>query len=410
MQVLAYQHNASRDAATELAGALELLRLWVEERDYAGHEPYDLLNSPWLARQWGHSRLLSSGLIQAGRRFGGMRLRRLFQVPASKNPKALALFLAGYGDLARCGGDFRKRAAYLKKELKRLCSPGEAEFAWGYDWNFVSLRGGVMPAFAANSIATVFCADALLDAADAFSDGESERMAESACRFCVTRLNRSWNAPEELCFSYTPDNRTLIYNNSVLVGALLARVGARAGNSEYVELARRAMQFVCTRQREDGAWAYGASKSQGWVDSFHTGYNLCALSSYRRSTGDQSLDGVITRGYEFYKSHCFSEEGVPKYFENRMYPIDIHACAQAALTFCEFGEDDPDAMTHAVQLVRWTVRNMRSPEGWFYYQQHRNRVNRTPYMRWAQAWMFRAMARVLAKIKEQRDDVLDRLG
>jgi hypothetical protein len=137
------------------------------------------------------------------------------------------------------------------------------------------------------------------------------------------------------------------------------------------------------------------------VDGFHTGYNLCALSAYRRCTGDGSFDHAIARGYEFYKSECFSSDGVPKYFENQMYPIDIHACAQAALTFCEFAESDPDAMNRAVQVALWTIRNMRSPEGWFYYQRHRTWTNRTPYMRWAQAWMFRAMARVLAKIKEQ---------
>jgi hypothetical protein len=401
LQIIANELRATHEVASELAGALELLRLWVEERDYAGHEPYDLLNSPWLARIWGHGSFLSSGLIQAGRRFGGTRLREWLKVPASKNPKALALFLSGYCDLARCGGDFRKRVAYLKQELKRLCSPGEAEFCWGYDWNFVSLRGGVMRAFAANSVATVFCADALLDAAGVFGDRECEQMADSACRFCAVRLNRSWDTPEEVCFSYTPENRTLIYNNSLLIGALLARVGVRTGNAEYLDLARRAMQFVCARQREDGAWAYGATRSQSWVDGFHTGYNLCALSAYRRLTGDGSFDPAIARGYEFYKGQCFSPDGVPKYFEGQLYPVDIHACAQAVLTFCEFAKTDPDALGRAVRIARWTMRNMRSPEGSFYYQRHRTWTNRTPYMRWAQAWMFRAMARVLAKIKEQ---------
>ncbi len=394
------KHKVRLDVASELTGALELLRFWAEERDYAGHEPYDLLNSPWLTRVWEHSGLLSSGVIQLGRRFGGMRLRRLLQVPASKNPKALALFLAGYCDIARRGGDFLPRIAYLKSELRRLCSPAEVESCWGYDWNFVSLRGSVMRAFAPNSIATVFCADALLDVADLFGDEDSARMAESAARFCATRLNRSWDTPEELCFSYTPENETLIYNSSLLVGALLARVGVRAGNDEYVGLARRAMQFVCRRQRDDGAWMYGASTVQGWVDSFHTGYNLCALSAYRRFTGDGSFDDALNRGYDFYKSRCFSEEGIPKYFDNQMYPVDIHACAQAALTFCEFAESDPRAMERAAQVVQWTIRNMRSAEGCFYYQRRRIGANRTPYMRWAQAWMFRAMARVLVKLKE----------
>jgi len=399
LQISEQRRNSDRSAMAEIAGALEGLRFWVEERDYCGYEPYDLLNSRWLAGIWQQSRIASVGLIQLGKRYGGMRVRHLLKVPASKNPKALGLFLSGYCDLARCGGNFGERVDYLIAELKRLSAPGEADFSWGYDWNFVSLRGSVMRAFAANSIATVFCADALMDAGEIFSNSQCVEMARSATRFCVTRLNRSWDRPEELCFSYTPDDGTLIYNNSLLVGALLARVGVRAGNDEYFILARRAMQYVCARQRNDGAWAYGAGNTQGWVDGFHTGYNLCALSAYRRSTGDSSFDEPIARAYEFYVKRCFSPEGVPKYFEDRLYPIDIHACAQAVLTFCEFAKSDPEALRRAAEIALWTIRNMRSEEGCFYYQRHRLWTNRTPYMRWAQAWMFRALARLLARLE-----------
>jgi hypothetical protein len=41
------------------------------------------------------------------------------------------------------------------------------------------------------------------------------------------------------------------------------------------------------------------------------------------------------------------------------------------------------------------MKNMRSPDGSFFYQRHRLATNRTPYMRWGQAWMFRALARLL---------------
>jgi len=37
---------------------------------------------------------------------------------------------------------------------------------------------------------------------------------------------------------------------------------------------------------------------------------------------------------------------------------------------------------------------MRSSEGYFYYQRHRFHTNRIPYMRWSQAWMMYALARV----------------
>jgi hypothetical protein len=226
-------------------------------------------------------------------------------------------------------------------------APGEAEYSWCYDWNYVSLRGSVLGAFEANSIATVFCAEALADTADVFGDEQCWDIVQSACRFCMTRLPRSWDTPDEVCFSYTPQSRTLIFNNSALIGALLARVGSRFNNAEYMHLAVRSMNYLAARQRSDGAWTYGSGRFQRWVSGFHTGYNLCALAAYRRHSGDSRFNAVISRGYAFYKRQCFTESGLPKYYADGLYPIDIHACPQAVLTFCEFVESDPDALNRA---------------------------------------------------------------
>jgi hypothetical protein len=316
-------------------------------------------------------------------------------VPVSVNPKAIGLFLSGYCDLARCGRSHDPRIARLKELLRDLRSPGESEYAWGYDWNYLSMRGGTLPAFAPNSIATVFCAAGLLDLADLRGDNEAEEMARSACRFCITRLNRSFEDKDEVCLSYTPEDRTLIFNNSVLVAALLARAGVSDWRADFLDTARRCMNYLARRQRVDGSWTYGQGPLQQWVDGFHTGYNLCALAAYRRTTGDTSFDAAMLRGYEYYKSACFTDSGIPKYFHDRLYPIDIHACSQAVLTFCDFAEHDPEALGRAVDVARWTMTNMRSPNETFCYQRHRLWINRTPYMRWGQAWMFRALARLL---------------
>lgn len=383
-----------------LTCAIEDLRRWVESREYCGHEPYDLLNAPALSRVWNCSALASAILIQAGRRYAGLRTRVLLRVPESRNPKALGLFLSAYCDLVRQGHACTSEITFIKRELKRLSAPTEAEFSWGYDWNFVSRRGSVMPAYAPNAIATVFCAEALLDAADISGDTECEVMAASAARFCVNRLNRSADSADELCFSYTTQNQTQIFNSSALVAAFLARCGRR-GRPAYFDLAHRAMVFLCRRQRHDGAWAYGVLKKQQWVDGFHTAYNLCALRSYARQTGNSSFNDSIARGYEFYRTRCFTSDGIPKYFEDRIYPIDIHACSQAILTFVEFASQDPLALSRAFRVAEWTLDNMRSEDGSFHYQRHRFWKNETPYMRWGQAWMLRALARLSAVARYQ---------
>jgi hypothetical protein len=385
----------AREFPRDLDEALDKLRTWVETRDYSGWEPYDVLNSP-LLRQVTTSDAVAPIMIQSAKRFGQTWMRNLLRVPASKNPKALGLFLASYCDLIRCGFDCQREIRYIVSELKRLRSANETDYCWGYDWNYVSFRGNVMPAFYANSIATVFCGGALLDTADAFNDTECEQMADSVARFLLTRLNRSVDTQDHLCFSYTPLDRTLIYNNSALIGAFLARVGARRGYQEFLDLAKRAMQYLADEQRADGAWYYGARRRHRWVDGFHTGYNLCALRAYRRYSQDGSFDGAISRGYDFYKRACFTTDGVPKYYATRLYPIDIHSCSQAVLTFCEFAAEDSTALDRALAVARWTCANMRSPDGVFCYQRKRFTTDRTPYMRWGQAWMMRALTRLRA--------------
>jgi hypothetical protein len=249
-----------------------------------------------------------------------------------------------------------------------------------------------MLAFSPNAIATYFCGTAFLDVAETFGDPEAQVIANSVGKFFIARLNRSVDLEDQVCFSYTPGDRALIYNASALVGAFLARLGHQSKNDEYSELAKRCMNFVAAAQHRDGSWAYGAKPSQSWIDHFHTGYNLCAISDYSCFSGDASHEAALDRGYSFYKRLFFRGDGAPKYFHNSVYPIDVHSCSQAILTFCAFRWRDPSAVELALRTAIWTVRNMQSPEGFFYYQRHRFWTNRTPYMRWGQAWMFRALA------------------
>jgi hypothetical protein len=366
---------------------------WLESRDYSGYEPFDLVSSPYVG-PWSRRFPFSLLIRQYGRRFAGVRIRELLRVPMSKNCKALGLVLAGYCDLARCGENWEPEAKYIKAELLRLRSPQEEEFCWGYNWMAISLRAGnVMPAFSPNAVATSFCGSALLDMAEVFGDQEALDTAASAGRFLVKRLNRSIDTDTELCFSYTPGDRTRIYNSTALVSAFLTRLAGIAAVPDYVDLARRSMQYLINRQLPDGAWYYGDSRWQRWIDSFHTAYNLDSLLQFRQLTGETFADHAIRQGYDYYRRTFFSQ-GRPTYYHNRTYPIDIHSCSQAILTLCGFEDQDEGAFETALAIAEWTLNNMKSKDGSFYYQRHRTWTNRTPYLRWGQAWMFKALARL----------------
>ncbi|MBI3404785.1 MAG: hypothetical protein HY046_04950, partial [Acidobacteria bacterium] len=295
-------HVADEFPAT-LVRSIAALQEWVEQREFAGYEPFDILNSPQLQGRWAYWWPAAILLIQFSKRYAGLGVRSWLRVPESKNAKAMGLFLSAYCDLARCGEDSWDRAAQLKMELKQLRSPGEAEFCWGYDWEHVS-RAGRMPAFSPNCVATCFCAQALLDMAEVFGDVEALKMAESAARFIVTRLNRSVDMPEHLCFSYTTRDHMKVYNASAMAGALLARMAP--ADAEYAPMARRVMNYLASNQRPDGSWYYGASLAHRWIDGFHTAYNLLALLDYQRSMKDDTFDKAIRGGYRYYVNNFFS--------------------------------------------------------------------------------------------------------
>lgn len=78
---------------------------------------------------------------------------------------------------------------------------------------------------------------------------------------------------------------------------------------------------------------------QSWVDSFHTGYNLDALIAYQELTGDNKYRKYIEKGFEYYIQNFFEANGMPKYYDNRTYPIDIHCPGQVARNARKVAQD-----------------------------------------------------------------------
>jgi len=69
--------------------------------------------------------------------------------------------------------------------------------------------------------------------------------------------------------------------------------------------------------------------------------------------------------------------------------LDIHASAQAVAFFSGMGPRDGELAT---RVAGWMVENMHDGKGQFFFRKGRCIMNRVPYMRWAQAWAFHALA------------------
>jgi hypothetical protein len=388
-----------------LADAYERLAEWCREREYAGHDPFDGLNSRlWQATPLKRSRAARLIWTQLFKR-SPLNLRGPARVPRERNAKGLALFaLAKLADFRRLKStDAEREARTLLDDALAARLEGWSGAAWGYNFDWQG-RAFFAPRGTPTIVPTAFAARALLEGAHAFNDESFLRTARSICDFILRDLNRTAETDSEVCWSYSPHDRTRVFNASLLAAETLARVGQQTGEKELLEWALRGARYVANRQREDGSWAYGADGYQSWADNFHTAFVLQSLARIMASCDEarDELALVVRRGYEFWRDSFFLATGWPKYYHDRLYPADAHAAGTALVALTELQWIDEGALELAERVALWAIHNLQDARrGYFYYQRRRFYTVRTPYMRWSQAWMLYGLARLLEGMRDE---------
>ena len=103
----------------------------------------------------------------------------------------------------------------------------------------------------------------------------------------------------------------------------------------------------------------------------------------------------IRRGLEFWVDNLFLDDGTPKYYDTETFPVDIHSAAAAIAVLAELNTEDSRALPLAGKVAAWTIEHLRDAEGYFYYQIRKGETVKTPFIRWGQAWMAYALARLI---------------
>jgi hypothetical protein len=380
------------------------LRNYCEAENYKGWDPYDGLNSAIFQvtpfKRWDIARLV---LIQLCKR-SPVNLRPLLMVPKQHNAKGVGLFLNGYCKLYRLAvqGDtrfgtveeLRGKIDEVAQLLLTLQSPGYSGACWGYNFDWQARRLFLFPAHTPTVVATTFCASALFEAYEITGNRLYLDTALSSAEFVLKDLHRSEHKGGfMLSYSPLPGNDT-VYNASLLGAKLLSYCYHYTGNEEYKTVARQIVNAACEGQAKDGSWVYGLLPVQSWIDSFHTGYNLDAISHYTRLCEDSAYKVHLDKGLKFYLENFFLPDGTPKYYHNKTYPIDIHCPGQLWVVLSEMRRwQGNSALCDSV--ARWTITNMQSPKGYFYYQLKKGVSSKISYMRWSNAFMFNALSHYL---------------
>lgn len=362
--------------------------------DFAGYDPFDLLNSKLLqATPVYRSELVRLAWLQLGKRLP-VNLRPLLRVPKMRNPKGIGLVVSGLlEDHARTGDRvFLEEARRLGVWLVEHRSRGaewSSQSCWGYHFDWQA-RAFYVPAGKPNVVTTFYVARALYDLGAVTGESSLQDVALDAAGFISARLYTE--AAGRSFYAYIPGETAFVHNASLWGSAWCAFAGAKLGDKEMVAQALRVARQSAGEQRADGSWVYGARPHHQFIDGFHTGYNLEALSLMSNVLGTDEFDACIRKGLDYYRRTFFLSDGTAKYYHDNTYPLDMHSFAQAVFTLLKVGGSDDDRRLCDDVIAR-AIDLMHVPgNGQFLYQRTKWTSNRISYARWTQAWAYYALA------------------
>jgi len=377
-----------------LAKSLNRLNVWLGKNGWAGYDPYDIKGTKILLylQRNKYTNFGSGFLLNRHPMF----FRKFFRIKKQVNAKAMALFVRAYLNVYKKTRDenYLKKALVCLNWLIENPSRGHSGYCWGYPFDWQSRL--FIPEGTPSGVVTSIAAHAFLDAYEVLKEERYLRIAKGCCNFVINDLNIDKVGNDEVCFSYTPIDHFHVHNANLFSASVLLRSYVHFKEDKYKELGVKAMNFTLSHQNDDGSWYYWAppDKMLYRIDNYHTGFVLECLNVCRRALGGEFKHASeLRKGLEFYADNLFLGDGTPKMCHDRVYPVDVHSCAQGIITFCELADFEPKYLNMAEKVARWTISNMQDNEGYFYYRIYKNwKTDKTAYIRWGQAWMLRALS------------------
>ncbi|MBW2961519.1 delta-aminolevulinic acid dehydratase [Mesonia aestuariivivens] len=381
------------DLYTNFKNSFKQLKDFCEKEDFKGWDPYDGLNSSLFQKlpYFNKNRFIRLAWIQTFKRLP-VNFRKLVGVDKAHNPKGLALFLIGYCNMYEQSPK-KEYLNYIEKLTQLILekqTKGYSGACWGYNFDWQA-RAFFQPKHTPTVVATSFVAEALIASYRITNSVQVLDTLKSIEKFITIDLNKTYDENKNFTLSYSPLDNTQVFNAGLLGAKTLCLLYEFIKDEELLILSKKIVQYVCNKQQENGAWAYGTLPFHQWIDNFHTGYNLECIFAYQKVSEDLSFQNHLILGTNYYLETFFTEEGMSKYYNNQLYPIDIHAPAQLIITLSKLNllHQHKDLVD---RVLKWTINHMQSSEGYFYYQKRKNISSKIPYMRWAQSWMFYAFS------------------
>lgn len=368
------------------------LHNYLVGNDYMGYEFDDILGSKIVRTMCANNLLLKRVAVQVGKR-SPLNIRPFVGVKKLASTKANGFFAKAY--LTQYAAS--KEEQWLQCALNKLQwlldnhSEGYSGLSWGNSFEFAS-RGGSFQKGMPTVVWSAHIADAFDLAYAITRDPLYEDAVGRVCQFIMHDLERKEDE-HGICIAYAPGIIEPIHNSNLLAASTLLRGWRSTGDKTILEVAKRAYAWTAHYQNSDGSFYYGVGDKYHWIDNFHTAYNVDRLLIGYELGGESVVPfSIVQTTFEYWTKTFFLKDGTPKFYHNRVFPIDIQCAAQAIETLSKCHSLFPQSRHLNDKLVTWTIGHMQKRNGSFLYQMRPFWKNRLESIHWGQSTMLAALA------------------
>ncbi len=227
-----------------------------------------------------------------------------------------------------------------------------------------------------------------------------EGVLKSIRDFFIKKQLVKYNTIHFIKYKPSTPEYSFTYNASIVAAVFVLQINNYFNEDVGNNGAIKCVKDVINQQKKDGSWNYSinlTNKSEKEQIDFHQGFILVALMDYLKFfPQDYEAVKALELGLNYYATYQFDDHGMCYYRYPRKWPANIHNQAQGIITFAKAAQFNINWTDKLENILGWTFNNMYNiKKSYFYFLKYPLFTNKIPYIRWNQAFMFRALSHII---------------
>ena len=373
----------------------------LEEKNYSGYDPADLLNSNYSIISKMPGNLIK--LLSLVNIYSPVNFRKLLRIKPAQNTSAMVKLTQIYLFLFEM---------YHKKEhwdkviffidwLMQKTINEDGTLGWNRTINY---QFDSKVRHDKDSSLTFINAQMLTLLLNLFDITKQQQYLDWAIQVAnhITYKTNQIKNFAGICLSYTSKGNLEIFNASILAGNALNRIYSYESNEDYLDLSEQILNYTLNVQFPDGSWAYSYNNAKYKTNQidFHQVYMLEGII-YQTTQYQNRVKLAFEKGYEFYIKQMFDKKGRPLWRYPKKYPIDIHNMAHAIYFLSSYPPPDSSKVSIEGLLDYLFKEFYNSKDKFFYFHKYPVFKNKIDYIRWNTVWTLYALSIYLKKNHEK---------